>query len=62
MKTSKTISKRYRVTKTGKIIKRTSGQGHFNARENGKTGRNKKSDVIVSQSMRKFIQVALPNS
>lgn len=62
IKTCKSISKRYRVTKNGKIIKRTNGQGHYNARENGKTGRNKKSDTIVSQALKNFMEVAMPNS
>lgn len=62
MKTHKATAKRYKVTKTGKIMKRTSGQNHFNAKENGKVGRNKKSDVVVSQTLRQKMLVALPNS
>lgn len=61
LKTHKATAKRYRVTKKGKIIKRTAGQNHFNARENGKTGRNKKSDVVVSQTIRRVMQINLPN-
>lgn len=62
LKTHKATSKRYTVTKTGKIMKRTAGQNHFNARENGKTGRNKKSDVVTSQTLRRVMQINLPNS
>ena len=62
LKTHKATSKRYTVTKTGKIMKRTAGQNHFNARENGKTGRNKKSDVVTSQTLRRVMQVSLPNA
>ncbi len=61
MKTHKATSKRYKVTKTGKIIKRTAGQNHFNARENGNTGRNKKSDVTVSNTIHRAMQTNLPN-
>lgn len=61
MKTNKSIAKRYKRTRTGKIIKRTAGQGHFNQKETGKVGRNKRSDVIVSQALKHFIEVALPN-
>ena len=61
MKTHKATAKRYRVTKRGKVEKRTAGQSHFNARENGKVGRNKKSDVIFSTSYNRTIAVALPN-
>ena len=61
MKTHKATAKRFKVTKTGKIEKRTSGQNHFNARDTGKMGRNKKSDVIVSQTLRHKMEVALPH-
>ena len=47
-KTHKATTKRHAVTKggKGKIKKRTAGQSHFNTRENGKVGRNKKSDIV----------------
>lgn len=61
LKTHKGTAKRYRVTKKGKIIKRTSGQNHFNSRENGKVGRNKKSDVVMSPTLNRVIQITLPN-
>jgi ribosomal protein L35 len=34
MKTNKSISKRFKVTKKGKVLVRTSGHGHFNAKQN----------------------------
>lgn len=61
LKTHKGTAKRFRVTKNGKIIKRTAGQNHFNARENGKVGRNKKSDVRMSATLNRVIQITLPN-
>lgn len=61
LKTHKATSKRFRVTKKGKIIKRTAGQNHFNSRENGKVGRNKKSDVVMSTTLNRIIQMTLPN-
>ncbi len=61
LKTHKATAKRYKVTKNGKIEKRAAGQNHFNARENGKTGRNKKSDVIMSKTLNRIIQINLPN-
>lgn len=61
-KTHKATAKRFKRTKSGKIIKRTSGQNHFNARETGKVGRNKKSDVVMSQTLRRIMQINLPNS
>jgi len=44
-KTYKALSKRVKVTKTGKVLKRKAGQDHFNSRETGNTRRNKRSDV-----------------
>lgn len=62
LKTHKATAKRFRVTKTGKIEKRAAGQNHFNARESGKTGRNKKSDFIMSARLNRIMQINLPNS
>ncbi len=61
MKTHQATAKRFKKTKTGKVIKRTCGQAHFNARESGNTRRNKRSDQVFSNAMRHTIQVALPN-
>jgi len=44
MKTHKALSKRFKVSKTGKLMKKTAGQDHFNSRESGNTGRNKRRD------------------
>ena len=43
MKTNKSYSKRLKVTKTGKILARKTGQNHFNAKERraAKTGKNR---------------------
>jgi len=49
MKTRKTISKRIKVTKSGKLLKRKGGQDHFNARESGKVTRAKRRDISVSK-------------
>lgn len=62
LKTHKATAKRFKKTSTGKIIKRTAGQSHFNARENGKVGRNKKSDVVMSTTLNRIIQINLPHS
>ena len=61
LKTHKATAKRYTVTKNGKIMRRKAGQNHFNARENGKVGRNKKQDLVVSQTLRKTMTQNLPN-
>lgn len=62
LKTHQATSKRFKKTRTGKILKRTAGQNHFNARENGKVGRNKKSDVVASPALNRIMQINLPNN
>lgn len=59
-KTNQAIAKRFKVTKTGKIMKRVSGQAHFNSRETGKVGRNKRRDQVMSGAVRHTIETALP--
>jgi len=61
-KTSKTVSKRIKLTKTGKMLKRKGGQGHFNSRESGNTTRNKRSDLQVSASYVRNIKQLMPHS
>lgn len=50
MKTHKTISKRVKLTPTGKLIKRKAGQDHFNSRESGNVTRSKRRDISVNAS------------
>lgn len=59
LKTVKAIAKRFKVTKNGKVIKRVAGQGHFNARETGKENRNKKRDLVMSDSYTKHISASI---
>jgi ribosomal protein L35 len=61
-KTSKTVSKRIRITKTGKMLKRKGGQGHFNSRDSGNTTRNKRRDLEVSAVFQRSIKQLMPNS
>lgn len=61
LKTAKAISKRFRITKRGKIEKRTQGQAHFNTRETGQKGRSKRSDIILSKTLKHVMTVSLPN-
>lgn len=53
-KTYKALSKRVKITKNGKVIKRKAGQDHFNTRETGKVTRNKRTDV-AAPSFRKLV-------
>ncbi|MBI5654496.1 50S ribosomal protein L35 [Candidatus Uhrbacteria bacterium] len=56
MKTSKTIAKRIKITKNGKILKRKAGQDHFNSRESGKVTRNKRRDVTLGNTFAKTLK------
>ena len=55
IKTRKSVAKRFKVTKNKKIIKRSTGQDHFNARESGKQKRSKKLDKSVAKADAKNI-------
>ena len=55
-KTRKALSKRFKVTKKNKVVKRSTGQDHFNARESGKQKRGKRLDKTVSEADAKNIR------
>lgn len=50
IKTYKGAAKRLWKTRTGKVMKRKAGQGHFNSREPGKVVRAKRSDTQLSKT------------
>ena len=60
IKTRKAVAKRFKVTKTKKVMKRSTGQDHFNARESGNQKRAKKLDKAVSNSDAANIRKMLP--
>ena len=60
LKTRKSIAKRFKITKKKKILKRTGGQDHFNARESGKVKRNKRRPSKLSKAMDRNIKEQIP--
>lgn len=56
-KTNKRMAKTFRVTGTGKLMRRKAGQAHFNARETGNTTKNKRRDVVVGRVNRRIKEV-----
>ncbi|MDX1607960.1 MAG: 50S ribosomal protein L35 [Candidatus Spechtbacterales bacterium] len=60
LKTKKAAAKRFKVTANGKIMRRVSGQSHFNSKMSGKKRRNKRKWVEVSKSELKAIKRLLP--
>ena len=58
-KTIKAISKRFKTTKSGKVIKRKAGQDHLNAKERGKVTRQKRNDLNLNSASAKNIKKLL---
>lgn len=58
-KTIKSISKRFKATKSGKILKRKCGQNHLNAKERGKITLQKRNDLNLDNSHAKNIKKLL---
>jgi large subunit ribosomal protein L35 len=54
VKTHKGASKRFRKTKSGKLMHRSSGQDHFNSRDTGKASKNKRSDSPLAKQSEKI--------
>lgn len=62
LKTHKTVSKRVKMTKSGKLLKRKGGQNHFNSRESGNTTRNKRRDLTVWKTFAHNIKALMPTT
>jgi len=56
MKTRKSIKKRFRITKTGKILRRATDQDHFRAKKTGKKIRRIRKWIEVSGPLAKKIK------
>ncbi|PID83561.1 50S ribosomal protein L35 [Candidatus Campbellbacteria bacterium] len=48
MKTNKSLTKRLKLTKNGKVKRRAAGRNHFNSKESNKSKMAKKKDVAVT--------------
>lgn len=55
-KTNKSFSKRFKVTKKGKVIQRKPGMGHFNAKATRKYQLNKKRTAEFDLNAKKVGQ------
>jgi ribosomal protein L35 len=58
-KTKKSLVKKVKVTGSGKITVRATGQNHHNTRDTGKATRAKRGDKAVYPAVAKNIQKAL---
>ncbi|MCK4520690.1 50S ribosomal protein L35 [Candidatus Parcubacteria bacterium] len=59
MKTRKSITKRFKITKTGKILRRPCGQDHQLAKKSGNKRRQSRKWVLVSKWETKKIKKLL---
>jgi len=59
MKTKKAILKRFKITKTGKILRRPTGLDHYRAKKSGKKIRQSRKWVMVSKAEAKKIKKLL---
>jgi ribosomal protein L35 len=60
LKTHKSVSSRIRVTKNKKYMRKRGGQSHYNARENGKTGRNKRRNFAIAETEHRILKALMP--
>jgi len=56
-KTNKRVAKTFWKTGSGKLMRRTTGQAHFNSRESGKVGTNKRRDQGVHKTNLKITEL-----
>lgn len=62
LKTRKSVSKKVKVTGSGKLKTRATGQNHHNSRDTGNQTRAKRRDNSVYDAVAKNIKHALPYS
>lgn len=56
MKTRKSIKKRFKITKNGKVLRRAVGQDHFRAKKSGKQTRKTRKWVKLSDPLAKRVK------
>lgn len=59
-KTNKSVSKRIKVTGTGKLMRRTQGQNHFNAKQSGQEERGKRGFSQVAKTDAQKLKQKMP--
>ncbi len=60
LKTRRAIAKRFKVTKTGKILRRRAFKGHLLSHKTRKRKRKLRKSALVSKSEREKIRKLLP--
>ncbi len=62
LKTRKSVVKKVKITGTGKLKTRATGQNHYNSRNTGDQTRSKRQDNDVYPAVAKNIKASLPYS
>ncbi len=61
IKTRKSLVKKVKVSKNGKVTRRASGQNHFNSKDTGSETRAKRKDKRLSKKDEQNVLKALVN-
>ncbi len=61
-KTRKAVSKKFTITKTGKVFRRYTKQNHGNSKETGSFRRKKRRDIELNKTDSANVLRALPNA
>ncbi len=56
LKTKKSITKRFKFTKSGKVLRRATGQDHYREKKSGAFRRKGRKWVLVNESYAKRIK------
>ncbi|MEK7664641.1 MAG: 50S ribosomal protein L35 [Patescibacteria group bacterium] len=61
MKTKKSLLKRFKITKKGKILRRSSGQNHYRAKKTGEKKRKGRKWIPLAKSeikkVKRYLQI-----
>lgn len=60
LKTKKALSKRIKLTATGKALRRKGGKSHLNSGKSSKRKRSLRKPVLVSEEFTKLVKRAMP--
>lgn len=60
LKTHKAASKRFRVSKRGKLLRRSTGQDHFNSRDPGSKTIHKRRDKEAAKRDERNVRTLMP--
>lgn len=56
IKTKRAVAKRFKLSKTGKVIARKANQSHFNSTDTGAQTRDKRNDKSLVSGIRQAIR------